>query len=230
MRLPKTLAAVVAARRNRFVVDVEVAGGVGSAHLANSGRLTELLLPGAPARVTRAANPGRRTAWDLRLVACGRQWVSVDARLPPVLLAEAVAAGRVPVLSGATVRREQGLGESRIDLVARTPDGVDWWIEAKSCTLVRDQVALFPDAPTARGARHLRELARVAAAGGQAAVAFVVGRADAMVFRPHRAADVAFAQALAAAAAAGVQVWAFACQVDPTEVAITVSLPVELDG
>jgi len=101
-------------------------------------------------------------------------------------------------------------------------------MEVKSVTLVEDAQALFPDAPTLRGARHMRELAQVAARGQRAAVIFVVQRADALVFSPHVASDPAFAHALWDAAQNGVRVQAYRCRVDLSQVVIEGQVPVHV--
>ncbi len=213
-------------RLNRFVAAVEVAGEPALAHVPNSGRLRELLLPGA--RVLLAPRAGvRRTRFDLALAWSGGHLVSVDARLPGRLLTEALGGGTLPVLGSVqAVRGEVWLGASRLDLLVETPGG-PWYVEAKSVTLVRDGVALFPDAPTARGARHVEELRRLAVAGGRAAIAFVIQREDARMLRPHEEADPAFAAALRRAAPA-VRMFACVCRVSREEVTIDRQVPVVL--
>ncbi|MGC8839757.1 MAG: DNA/RNA nuclease SfsA, partial [Anaerolineae bacterium] len=104
--------------------------------------------------------------------------------------------------------------------------GVRTWVEVKSVTLVQEGYGLFPDAVTARGARHLEDLAAALAQGDRAAVVFVVQRGDVQAFRPHREADPHFARRLAEVAQKGVQVLAYRCQVSPTEVLLTEPLPV----
>lgn len=212
-------------RLNRFTAEVEVGGEAVAAHLPNSGRLAELLVPGAAVTLA-AARPGRRTAYDLVAVRHRGVRVCVDARLPGPLLAEAVAAGRLPGLRGWRVlAREVRLGESRLDLLLADPAGRPVYGETKSVTLVRDGVGLFPDAPTARGRRHLQELAAAVAAGGRGVAVFVVQREDAACWRPNDATDPAFGAAVRAAAAAGVAVLAVRCRVTRTAVAVLDEIP-----
>ncbi|MCL6430579.1 MAG: DNA/RNA nuclease SfsA [Anaerolineae bacterium] len=227
MRLTEDLVEGVFVRRlNRFVAEVEVAGGPALAHVPNSGRLRELLFAGA--RVLLAPRAGvRRTRFDVALAWSGAHLVSVDARLPGRLLSEALGAGAFPDLGPVqAVRCEVRLGASRLDLLVESPGG-PWYVETKSVTLVRDGVALFPDAPTARGARHVEELRRLAAAGGRAAIAFVIQREDAEALRPHEEADPAFAAALRRAAPS-VRVLAYVCRVSREEVTIDRQVPVFL--
>lgn len=227
MRLRAELVEAELVRRsNRFVGEVAVAGERALAHVPNSGRLRELLYPGA--RVLVAARTGRRkTAFDLLMAWSGQHLVSIDTRLPATLLVEALEGGRLPELGPfSMLRREVGLGASRLDLFGDGPGG-PCYIEAKSVTLVEDGVALFPDAPTARGVRHLQELMRSAEMGYRGAVVFVIQRADARVLRPHEARDPTFADALRRASAT-VGVLAYACRVTRHEVAISHRVPVVL--
>ena len=150
VRLPPLVAGRFVRRDNRFRVTVEVEGEPAAAHLPNSGRLTELLTPGRACWLASFDDPRRKTRLDLVLVEYASVLVSVDARLPNTLFAEALAAGRLEPFRGITrFEREVQLGESRLDFLLRGPAGA-CWVEVKSVTLVEDGVARFPDAPTAR--------------------------------------------------------------------------------
>ena len=154
--------------------------------------------------------------------------VSVDARLPNALFAEALAAGRLELFRRyAHFKREVQFGESRLDFWLEGPVGV-CWVEVKSVTLVEEGVARFPDAPTARGARHLRELTAALGQGEDAAAVFVIQRSDARCFTPHIRADAAFGAALREAASAGVGVYAWTCEVSERSVIIDGRIPVNL--
>jgi len=154
--------------------------------------------------------------------------VSVDARLPNPLFAEALEAGRlVPFQHYVQFEREVRLGDSRLDFRLSAPDGV-YWVEIKSVTLVENGAARFPDAPTARGARHVRELTTAARKGEQAAVVFVVQRPDARCFVPYDSADPAFGAVLREAASAGVGVYAWTCEVNRRAMEIARQIPVDL--
>lgn len=215
-------------RVNRFCVSVLVRGERRMAHLPNSGRLTELLVPGRRVVLVFKSGNRRITNYDLILVRYGRIWVSVDARLPPPLFVEALSLGKLSVFKGYRLsRREIPYGRSRLDLALSGPQG-DCLIETKSVTLVRKNVALFPDAPTLRGRRHLEELTHVAQQGIRSAVVFVVQRSDAEAFSPHREADPAFADTLAWAIDRGVEVYAYACHVGRHELRIWKRIPVRV--
>jgi sugar fermentation stimulation protein A len=215
-------------RDNRFRVAVRIGGEQVAAHLPNSGRLTELLVAGRPCWLTEFDSPHRKTRFDLTLVAHAGRYVSVDARLPNALFVEAFAAGELEPFRGYDrCRREVRLGESRLDFRLSGPAGVAW-VEVKSVTLVEDGIARFPDAPTVRGARHVRELADAVQGGAEAAVVFVIQRPDARAFAPHDEADAAFGVAVREAAEAGVGVYACVCEVSEREITIAGQIPVEL--
>lgn len=218
MRLSSDLVpAVIRRRLNRFAVLVELAGREEAVHLPNSGRLRELLISGTRAYLVPRPNPRRKTSHDLLLVDVGTL-VCADARLPTPLLAEALRERRVSGFEGYTdLRPEVRCGESRIDLALTGPAGL-CLVETKSVTLVEGDCALFPDAPTERGVRHLRTLIAARAAGAAAAVVFVVQRADAGRFAPHPTADPRFRAMLGEARAGGVAVRAFRCAVTLDEV------------
>jgi sugar fermentation stimulation protein A len=217
------------ARDNRFRVTVTVAGRQVWAHLPNSGRLGELLVPDC--RVLLAERPGakRKTRYNLALVELDRRWVSVDARLPNDLVEEALRSGRLSPLAGySSMRREVAFGRSRFDFLLEAPAKLPCLVEVKSVTLVVNGLGCFPDAVTARGRRHVEELAETVEAGYRAAVVFVVQRDDAEGFRPHDESDPDFARALRRAARHGVEVHAYACRVEPGQIEIEQALPVHL--
>ena len=218
-------------RLNRFAALVDVDRREYLAHVPNSGRMGELLVPGY--RVLLAPAPPattRKTAYDLALVDTGAALSSADARLPNRLVAEAIADGRLPQFAGyPTVRPEKVFGDSRLDFLLAGPDA-SCYVETKSVTLVENGVGLFPDAPTLRGVKHLRSLMAVRAEGHRAVVMFVIQRADAEVFAPHDTADPLLGATLREAAAAGVEVWAYRCQVDERSITLADSVPVLLPG
>ena len=216
-------------RLNRFAALVEVAGREEMVHVANSGRLRELFEPGRRLLLAPAPGEHRKTRYDLALVDLGTTLVSADARLPNSLVAEALQARALPPFASyPQARREVTFGESRLDLMLEGPTG-RCYLETKSVTLVEDDgVAMFPDAPTTRGVKHLRTLIEVVAAGNRAGVIFVVQRGDARCLVPHDQSDPEFGVALREARAAGVEVLAYACTVTPQEITLTNPIPVAL--
>ncbi len=216
-------------RLNRFAALMDCRGARVQAHVANSGRLAELLSEENRMFLTPAGNRAKRkTAFDLTLVEVGGVLVSANAQAPNTLLREAIDAGVLTELSGyESAAREVRFHDSRLDMMLARP-GETCYVEAKSVTLVQDGVALFPDAPTERGRKHVGSLARAVAEGHRGVVVFVVQRPDAAKLRPNVEADPEFCAALAAASASGVEVYAYTCRVSLTDVCISQSIPVVL--
>lgn len=227
------------ARPNRFLAiarleepsgDIPVGAEV-RCHVADPGRLRELLIPGVGVRLLEAgaADSLRRTAFDLVLVEHEGITVSIDSRVPNKLMRAALEGGAFPELSaGRHVQPEYTWGSSRFDFRLWADGEPDCLVEVKSGTLVVNGMAMFPDAPTLRGARHVRELAEAVGDGLSAAVVFVIQRPDAWCFRPHAEMDPHFARALRGAAAAGVQVKAVRCDVSEDEISIAGEIEVVL--
>lgn len=215
-------------RLNRFAALVRVDGREESVHVRNSGRLREILRPARPVLLETAEGEGRRTRFTLALVPLARGYVSVDAHLPNTVIEAALRRGVVPGLQGARLlRREPAMGRKRADfLVARGER--QCLVEVKSVTLVVGGLALFPDAPTARGRAHLEHLIAARRRGLGAAVLFVIQRSDALAFAPNHRTDPLFAEALQRAARAGVGVRAVTCRVTRRGVWLDRSVPVRL--
>jgi len=228
MRLPGPLIpAEMINRPNRFALWASINGQPHYVHVPNSGRMRELLYPGASIRVRETPGEGRRTTHQVVLARQGRTWVSIDSRLVPALFTEYLRTHLEVLGEVSQVRSEVTHGASRFDLEAHTDRGV-WTIETKSVTLCRDGQGLFPDAPTERGAKHLRELAHIARAGGKAAVVFVAQRGDARSVAPDEATDPRFAEALREAVAVGVLALAVVCRVTTAAVTPEAMIPVVL--
>ena len=227
MKLPDNLApARFIQRLNRFAAMVSLDGTETMVHVANSGRLRELFVPGRKVYLASRQGEHRRTAYDLTLVEVEGTLVSCDARLPNPLTEEAIRNGTLASLTGyPTIQREVTYGESRLDLRLSGSEG-DCYVETKSITLVENGTALFPDAPTARGTKHVHSLVKALEKGHRAAVVFVVQREDAARFSPHEMADQAFTAALRQATDRGVEVYAYACHVGLIDIVIARRLPV----
>ena len=212
------------ARPNRFVAHVELEGERVVCHVKNTGRCRELLTSGAAVYLERAENPARKTPYDLIAVEKGDLLINMDAQAPNKVFGEWAAAGRF--LPGLTALRPEFTWEdSRFDF--RLEDHLGpCFVEVKGVTLEQDGLALFPDAPTERGVKHLRGLRRAVERGYWAAVFFVVQMKGPRLFRPNDGTHPAFGQALREAAAAGVGVYAWDCAVTPES--LTLDAPVEV--
>ncbi|HSJ58648.1 MAG TPA: DNA/RNA nuclease SfsA [Anaerolineae bacterium] len=225
----KLVEGTLVVRDNRFLVTVDVEGERVWAHLADRGRLTELLVPGRRLVLVERRAMHRKTDYDVSLIEYNGVWVSLDTRLPNKLVGEAIEAGVIGQVTGYTsVRREVTKGKSRFDFLLEAGGRAPCLLEVKSASLVIDDVACFPDAVTARGRRHVLELADAVAEGYRAVVVFVVQRADARGLRPEDETDPEFGEALREAAARGVEVYAYGCDVEPGRVEIVRPLPVHL--
>jgi sugar fermentation stimulation protein A len=232
MEFPQLVQGRFLRRENRFRAAVEVAGRIATAHVPNSGRLNELFTPRRTVWLAPASNPGRVTAYDLKLVDDRSVLVSVDSRIPNALFKETLLSGKLaeidPLWSAFhQIEPEIARGESRLDFRLKGPGGV-CWVETKSVTLVVGGRARFPDAPTTRGRKHLETLMDVIRTGGRAVVVFMVQRPDATAFEPHPIADPDFNQTLRRAASVGVQIRAYICRVSLEEMTIDRKIPVNL--
>ena len=220
-------------RYNRFLLQVrlEVTGELVEAHMADPGRLRELLLPGKRIWLRPASNPQRKTRWSAVLVESpsGDGLVSLDTTLPNRLIGEALRQNWLEEFDGWVLERaEVKMGASRLDFLLAGGRGRKLALEVKSVTLVEDGLALFPDAVTERGARHVRELAEIARRPGwEAAVLFVLQRSDAREIRAARSIDPHFASTLEEAKAARVRILGRRCRVSLDRVVLGPPVPVD---
>lgn len=218
MRYEKMEPAVFLERPNRFVAYVEQAGRREICHVKNTGRCRELLVPGAELYVQRSDNPARKTALDLISVKKGSQWVNMDSQAPNKAAAEWLRQGGLGCRE-ITIRPEYKYGDSRFDFFLEA-DGRKAFMEVKGVTLEEDGIARFPDAPTERGVKHIRELIRCLDAGYEAYVFFVIQMKGVRAFEPNDRTHPAFGEALREAAKKGVQILAYDCVVRPDEMSI----------
>lgn len=218
MRYEKMEPAVFLERPNRFVAYVEQAGRREICHVKNTGRCRELLVPGAELYVQRSDNPARKTTLDLISVKKGSQWVNMDSQAPNKAAAEWLRQGGLGCRE-ITIRPEYKYGDSRFDFFLEA-DGRKAFMEVKGVTLEEDGIARFPDAPTERGVKHIRELIRCLDAGYEAYVFFVIQMKGVRAFEPNDRTHPAFGEALREAAKKGVQILAYDCVVRPDEMSI----------
>lgn len=234
MRFPSApLEGRLVRRYQRFFAEIELAGGERLiAHCPNTGSLLGCLAPGSRVWLRDSGNPARKLRFTWQAVRIGRAWVNVDTALPNRVVAEAVSARRVSELAGyAGLRREVPYGRaSRIDLLLEDEARGTCHVEIKSTTLSENGAALFPDAVTSRGTKHLTELTRLARAGKRAVQFFFVSRADVELFRPADAIDPEYCRALRRAVAAGVEVLAYTARVEAWRLELLRALPLDLSA
>lgn len=211
-------------RPNRFIAYVQLDGEKETVHVKNTGRCAELLVPGAPVYIQESVNPARKTKWDLIAVEKGKRMINMDSQIPNKVVQEWIEGGNLfPDVH--LVRPETTYGNSRFDLYVEAGDS-RIFIEVKGVTLEEDGVCRFPDAPSDRAVKHMEELVRAKKEGYETYVFFVIQMKDVRYFTPNTDTHPAFAEALKKAAAAGVKILAYDCEV--TSDSITIREPVDV--
>ncbi len=211
-------------RPNRFIAHVRTDTGVEVCHVKNTGRCAELLVPGAEVTLAVGTNPNRKTRCDLVAVQKGPLYINMDSQAPNRAAAEALPR----LFPGLTLLRPEAVfGASRLDFYLEQGEKKTF-AEVKGVTLEENGLALFPDAPTERGVKHLKELENCLRAGFGAAVLFVIQMRGVSCFSPNRKTHPAFADALVHAWEAGVQVMAYDCSVTPDSMTVRDPVPIRL--
>ncbi|MDB5450449.1 MAG: sugar fermentation stimulation protein [Phenylobacterium sp.] len=216
-------------RYKRFFADVVLDDGTEiTAHCPNPGAMLGLNTPGLPAWVSRSDDPTRTLAHTLELVEADGGMVGINTMHPNRLTAEALAADAIPELAGyATHRREVRYGtNSRVDFLLEHPDRPPAWLEVKNCHLRRaGSLAEFPDCVAARSLKHLRELSAMVREGHRAVMLFVIQRTDCDEFEACHDLDPAYAAGLQDAAAQGVEVLCYDCDISPEAIRVARRIP-----
>ena len=225
MRYENMVSGRFLARRNRFIARVEIDGKEEIVHVKNTGRCRELLPVGAEIWCQVSDNPARKTRCDLITVRKGERLINMDSQAPNAAVKEWLLAGGLGAVEN--LRPETTYGDSRFDF-SFVLDGKPCFLEVKGVTLENDGVCAFPDAPTQRGAKHLRELTKAAKEGYGAYVLFVIQMENVKYLHPNDATDPEFGKALREAAENGVKVMAVDCAVSVGEMTIRMPIPVRL--
>jgi len=221
------------ARPNRFIAQVTVNGRQVTAHVKNTGRCRELLVPGAKVYLEDfyGRMGTRKLRYSLIAVEKGRLLINMDSQAPNKVCEEGLLSGRI-ALPGmehlALVQREKVYGNSRFDFYLEAEDGTKGWLEVKGVTLESDGIARFPDAPTERGVKHVEELCHAAAEGNRAYILFIVQMTDMKWMEPNDDTHKAFGDALRRASKQGVGVLAYECTVTPETLQAEKEIPVKL--
>lgn len=220
--------ATFVARTNQLLVDALISGRPVRAHMADRGRLADLLVPNARLLLAPRDEIGRKTAFQVVGVYQGDELVSLDTQMPNRLVSAALSSGALPQFARYTkVQREVTVGENRFDF--RLGEGLNTcYLEVKSVGLVARRIARFPDAPTERGRRQLEQLGMMARNGQRCAVVFIIQRHRALALVPNDEVDPGFGRALRAALASGVEVYAYLCPL--TTEGIQLGPPVQVFG
>ena len=225
MQYGRCTAGIFQARPNRFIAHVMIDGQEEIVHVKNTGRCKELLPPGAQVWCQKSGNPNRKTKYDLITVRKGERLINMDSQAPNTAAGEWLRNGGLGEIDN--LKAEFFHCDSRFDF-SFTKDGRQCFLEVKGVTLEEDGICAFPDAPTERGAKHLKGLTQAAKDGFGAYVLFVIQMADVKYLRPHDERDPAFGAALREAAENGVTVMAMDCAVDIDSMDIRLRVPVKL--
>ncbi len=229
MKYKNIVGGVFLARPNRFIARVLADGQETTAHVKNTGRCRELLIPGARVVLEKSDNPRRKTALSLIGVYKGERLVNMDSQAPNQAAfewAENGADGLFGQILG--VKREKTYGHSRFDLYLETEEG-PWFMEVKGVTLFDGGTARFPDAPTQRGLKHVEELAACCQAGYGAAILFVIQTRGMDRLEPNWETHREFGRALLRARQAGVRILAYDCRVKENEMVLNQPIAVDLE-
>lgn len=214
-------------RPNRFIARVEIDGQEEICHVKNTGRCRELLVPGASVFLEKSDKKERKTAYDLIAVRKGDRLINMDSQIPNKAALEWVKAGHL-FPEEIQVTPEKTYGNSRFDLYACS-DRRKAFIEVKGVTLEADNVARFPDAPTARGVKHVEELIRCMEDGYEAYLLLVIQMKGVTRFEPNWDTHREFGETLQKAQKAGVHILAYDCLVEPDRMEIQDPVPVRLE-
>ncbi len=212
-------------RPNRFIAHVELDGKLETVHVKNTGRCRELLVPGAKVWCQRSENPVRKTKFDLICVEKAPYLINMDSQAPNKAVQEWLLGGGLGEIQD--LRPETVHGDSRFDFAFRKGDK-QCYLEVKGVTLENGGICAFPDAPTERGAKHLRGLQRAVTEGCVCYALFVIQMRPVLYLHPNDATDPVFGKALREAAAGGVHVLAVDCQVTPNSMTVGQTVEVRL--
>ncbi|MBU0484340.1 MAG: DNA/RNA nuclease SfsA [Proteobacteria bacterium] len=228
MNFAQKLQPVILVRRyQRFLADVELADhSIITVHCPNSGSMLGCQTPGLAAMISRSANPNRKYPHTLEMVRVNQTWIGINTSLTNRLVKEAIEHGIIQeLLPFDTIRAEVKTGQSRLDFLLQNGES-KIWLEVKNCTMAQEKTAMFPDAVTARGTKHLHELLKLKKEGHRAAILFCVQREDTDCFTPARQIDPLYAEILGQVYKQGVEILAYQAQVSPEQIMIVRKLPI----
>lgn len=212
--------AVFIERPNRFIANVCIDGNEEKVHVKNTGRCRELLLKGCRVFLEESKNSARKTKYSLVAVYKGERLINMDSQIPNYVAEEALKKGIIKEIGIPDfVKREVKYSQSRFDIYYEK-DGRKGFIEVKGVTLEKNGEVLFPDAPTERGTKHIKELIKAKKEGYEAAVLFVIQMKDVSFFAPNAETDKDFSQALKNAKEEGVNILAYDCDVKEDEIVL----------
>lgn len=211
MQYDKIVKGIFRERPNRFIALVEIEGSLETVHVKNTGRCRELLVPGVTVYLEEGSNPARKTKYSLVCVQKGNRLINMDSQAPNKVVAEWLAEGKL-FPNASLIRPETKYNASRFDFYVEQGQK-KIFMEVKGVTLEQDGVVLFPDAPTERGLKHIRELCQAVGEGYEACIFLVVQMKNVKYFTPNMETHPEFGEALARAQQKGVKILAYDCMV-----------------
>ncbi len=224
MNYPSTVTAAFISRPNRFIATVQLEGRTETVHVKNTGRCKELLIPGAKVVLVPSDNPARKTRYDLIGVYSRGVLLNMDSQAPNAAAKEYLA----KLYPNANIKAEYSHGDSRLDFYIERNGEKPIFAEVKGVTLFDGDTAMFPDAPTERGVKHIRHLISCVENGNEAMILFIVQMKGVSRLIPNDATHPQFGQALRDAARAGVKITAVDCIVTEDSMTADKEIPVEL--
>lgn len=228
LRWPPLIPGILTRRYKRFLAEVRLENGeTVTAHCSNSGSMTTCATPGQPVYLSVSDNPKRKLRYTWELIRMPTSLVGVNTQIPNRLVAHAIATGQVPKLSGyADVRREVHVGaHSRIDIGLTAPNRRLCYVEVKNCTWVENGLALFPDAVTLRGQKHLMELQSLVGGKGRCVMFYLIQRMDSRQFAPADLIDPEYGRKLREAVRNGVEIIVYDVYLDLDEIRLNREIP-----
>ncbi len=231
MRYKNITKGIFIRRPNRFIAEVKIDEKIHTVHVKNTGRCKEILKEGTTVFLTRSSNPNRKTEYDLVVAEKHREnqhslLINIDSQIPNDAAEEFLKKGTI-FSSDAVIKREVKQGNSRFDFYIEDKDKKAF-LEVKGVTQEKDSTALFPDAPTERGVKHIEELISLKKAGFDSYILFVIQMQGISVFRPNDQTHKAFGDALRKAESEGVKILAYDCVITEQSMEINKEIPIDL--
>ena len=228
MRYHQVVEGFFSKKLNRFLAEVNIDGNKEHVHIKNTGRLKEILQPGAKIALETGTNPNRKTKYSIIAAKKLDRWINIDSQVPNHIAYDALREGKIHEFADVTeIKREVSFGNSRFDIYYERGE-IPGFIEVKGVTLEKDGIAMFPDAPTERGTKHVETLVKAAEAGYEASILFVVQMQGCQAFTPNCEMDPKFCRALRGAVEAGVKLIAYDCLVTPSTITWNEKVPIIL--
>ncbi len=217
-------------RYKRFLADVKLEDGtIITAHCPNSGSMMSCNTPGSPVMLSYHDNPNRKYPYSWEMVKANSTWIGINTMIPNKLVAQSIEKGLIPEVAGyeKIVTEKKVSQHSRLDLMLERENEL-CYIEIKNVSLVQNGVAMFPDAVTKRGAKHLRELITLKKNGNRAVIFFLIQRQDGIYFAPADNIDPEYGKMLREAYSKGVEILPYRAIVTPEEIGIDCKIEYKL--